>query len=113
MNLSNHLVKPSVLSEKYPSLLSSKYLQASRRKKFGKKKRKKKTQKVFHGHYETVSKKPLLSPIPEMTEDTSLISSYESTPESSVSILGKYVPIGCFLVCVINAKLSIACWPDQ
>ncbi|XP_015283272.1 PREDICTED: cell division cycle-associated protein 2 [Gekko japonicus] len=68
---------------------SSKKTPASRRKAFGKRKRKKKTQKVFHGHYETVSKKPLLSPIPEMTEDISLISSYQSTPESSVSILDR------------------------
>ncbi|KAL8173901.1 UNVERIFIED_CONTAM: hypothetical protein K2H54_033771, partial [Gekko kuhli] len=66
---------------------SSKKTPASRHKTFGKRKRKKKTQKIFHGHYETVSKKPLLSPIPEMTEDISLISSYQSTPESSVSIL--------------------------
>ncbi|XP_060107014.1 cell division cycle-associated protein 2 [Heteronotia binoei] len=62
---------------------ASKKTPAPRRKAFGKRKRRKKTQKVFHGHYETVSKKPLLSPILEMTEDTSLISSYQSTSESS------------------------------
>ncbi|XP_077163159.1 cell division cycle-associated protein 2 isoform X2 [Paroedura picta] len=64
---------------------ASKKNPASRRKVFGKRKKKKKTQKVYHGSYETVSKKPLLSPIPEMTEDNSL--SYQRMSESSISIL--------------------------
>ncbi|XP_048369540.1 cell division cycle-associated protein 2 [Sphaerodactylus townsendi] len=62
---------------------------ASKRKAFGRRKRKKKAQKVCHGHCETVSKKPLLSPIPEMMEDVSLTSSYQSIPDSSVSILDR------------------------
>nr|XP_056716879.1 cell division cycle-associated protein 2 [Euleptes europaea] len=82
-------ITTSTTSEINPSMPSSEYLQVSRRKAFGKRRRKKKAQKVFHGHYETVSKKPLLSPIPEMTEEISLPPSYQSTPESSVSILDR------------------------
>ncbi|XP_053222484.1 cell division cycle-associated protein 2 isoform X1 [Podarcis raffonei] len=59
---------------------------AVRSKVFGKRRRRKKKEKALYGERQTVSKKPLLSPIPEMTEDFSFISSYQSTPKSEVSI---------------------------
>lgn len=62
----------------------SKKTPASKHKGFGKR-RKKKQQKTLYGPRETVSKKPLLSPIPEMKEDLSCVS-YQSTP-SQISIL--------------------------
>ncbi|XP_062995550.1 cell division cycle-associated protein 2 [Elgaria multicarinata webbii] len=65
---------------------SSKKTPTARRKVFGKRRRRKKEQKALYGQRETVSKKPLLSPIPEMTEDLSFMSSYRSTPKSQMSI---------------------------
>ncbi|XP_053125038.1 cell division cycle-associated protein 2 [Hemicordylus capensis] len=65
---------------------ASKKTLASKHKVFGKRKKKKKEQKS-HEVRETVSKKPLLSPIPEAKEDTSFASSYLSTPKLQISIL--------------------------
>ncbi|XP_013912344.1 PREDICTED: cell division cycle-associated protein 2-like [Thamnophis sirtalis] len=48
-------------------------------------KKKKQEQKVFYGPRERVSKKPFLSPIPEITENTSFCSSYPNTPTLNVS----------------------------
>ncbi|XP_034994677.2 cell division cycle-associated protein 2 [Zootoca vivipara] len=59
---------------------------AVRSKVFGKRRKRKKKQKALYGQRQTVSKKPLLSPIQEMTEDLSFMSSYQSTPKSEVSI---------------------------
>ncbi|XP_033027750.1 cell division cycle-associated protein 2 [Lacerta agilis] len=59
---------------------------AVRSKVFGKRRRRKKKEKALYGQRQTVSKKPLLSPILEMTENFSFMSSYQSTPKSEVSI---------------------------
>ncbi|XP_063167364.1 cell division cycle-associated protein 2 [Candoia aspera] len=50
-----------------------------------KRKGKKKEQKALYGQRETVSKKPLLSPILEATEDASFFSSYPNTPTLEAS----------------------------
>ncbi|XP_061448756.1 cell division cycle-associated protein 2 isoform X2 [Rhineura floridana] len=65
---------------------SSKKTIAARHKVFGKRRRRKKEPKALCGQREKVSKEPLLSPIPEMTEDFSFMSFCQSTPKSEISM---------------------------
>ncbi|KAH0623155.1 hypothetical protein JD844_031172, partial [Phrynosoma platyrhinos] len=87
MQIKNSKQKPSGIQKAKPATKSyQKKKPAARRKVFGKKRRRKKEEKALYGRREAVSKIPLLSPIPEVIEDISLMSSYQNTSESQTSI---------------------------
>ncbi|XP_026570690.1 cell division cycle-associated protein 2-like [Pseudonaja textilis] len=71
--------KPSTKSKKTPAVRPK---AAGKRRGRGKKKEE---QKVFYGPRERILKKPLLSPILEITENASFRSSYPNTPSLNVS----------------------------